>query len=153
MTCAVSCTASPKNNPAASGQSAKKYRATYGSVSIPAVPNATTLATATAVSACVAAIAGDSAPIAVTPHIDVPAARRLPSLGASEKVAASRGMKKRPAPTDVSAAGTANAPSSPTSVALYVVWRRVAFQGTSGWSAGARQSESRGGRRGVGIDR
>jgi hypothetical protein len=46
---------------------------------MPSVPNATTLATATAVSALEAFTMGEAAVIAVTPHTVVPVARSEPS--------------------------------------------------------------------------
>ena len=73
---------------------------------MPALPYATTFATATATSACVAAMAGAVAPMAVTPQIEVPAASRAPSRGGSPAPFASSGIATKPAPTLAQAAGT-----------------------------------------------
>ena len=106
MTCAVSCTARPSHNPAASGHSPNKKCAACGTTSMAREPHSTTLATAQATSVCVAAMAGANADTAVTPHMDVPAASRDPSRGVRPAAAATRGMRTRPAPTEAAAAGT-----------------------------------------------
>jgi hypothetical protein len=86
-TCDVSCTDSPRNTPAGTPPSGNIHLAKYGYVIIPKVPYATTLATARDTSRCEAAIAGDNAPIAVTPQIDEPAANNAPTFPDNPDVA------------------------------------------------------------------
>ena len=77
---------------------------------MPKVPNATTFATATAVSRGDALIAGLNAVIAVTPHIEVPAAIRAPIFCGIPSALATLVVTRRPIPTDAATHGTPYAP-------------------------------------------
>ena len=83
-----------------------------------------------ATSACVAAIAGATAPIAVTPHTLVPQAIRDPKRGGSPAYDATVGMVAIPTVTAAAAAGMVVQPKANTYVLLsWEVTRRWLIKG------------------------